>query len=295
MNFLQQTYKGKTDWWRWLIILAVFFTPFLSDFFKTYYVKLVLPTTFKPENKNLYIIINSSLYIILLFVFILLFRLIHKRSFLSLITARKKFDWLKLWFSFGTWGTLILLMFLSSLLYAPDSFDWNFKLIPFVKYFFICVLLIPFQILFQTALMRGYLLQGVGFVFRKPWVSLLITSSVYCFFMYIQNKEITNLVGNEIFIHYIGLTFLIVLITILDDGLEIALGMTFANNLVASLLITNRSFHLDSILVNNGEINTFILVYVTVFLLCPLYFILLKKIYKWSDWKEKLFNEVEKI
>lgn len=295
MNFLRQTYRGKYDWWRWLIILTIFFTPFLSDLLKKYCLKLLLPVPFKPEYKSLYIILNFSVYIILLIVFVLLFKLLHKRKFLSLITARKKIDWVRFWFSFGTWGMLMILMFLSTVLYEPNAFEWNFKPVPFVKYLLISLILMPFQILFHTVLMRGYLLQASIFMFKKPWIALIVTAGVYCFFMYMQNERMTNLVGNEVIIHYTSLAFLIVLIVILDDGLEIVLGMTFANNLIASVFVTDRSMGLDSVLVNDGEANAFIMVYVTAFLLCPFYFLFLKKMYKWDNWRQKLTTKQEKV
>lgn len=294
MNFLQQIYKGKTDWWRWLIILAVFFTPFFQKEIKKYIVKLLLPSSFLPENKNIYIALSLAVYLILVGVFFLLFKVLHKRSVKTLITSRKQFDWLRFGLSFGIWGVFIMTLFSASVFYSPEEFEWNFKLIPFLKYFFICVFLMPFQVFFKTVLIRGYLLQAFTYFFKKPWVALLISVAHYTYFMYIGSAEMVKAVGYEILIHYIVTAFLIGFIIILDEGMEIVLGMTFVNNLISSLFITSKSFAFqpDSILVKDGTINIFILVYITVFLAYPIYFLFLKRTYKWSDWKRKVFKSV---
>lgn len=294
MSFLQQAYKGKADWWRWLIILAVFVTPFFKSFLKTNVVKPLLPKPFLPSDKNIYIALSLLMYIVLLGVFYLFFKILHKRSFKTLITNRKKFDWLRFGLSFTTWGVFIMILFSLSVFYSPEKFEWNFRLIPFLKYFAICVFLMPAQVFFKATLMRGYLLQAFTYFFKKPWIALLITVAIYSYFMYIGNTGMVKMVGYEILIHYIATALLICFIIIIDDGIEIVLGMTLVNNLISSLFVTskNLAFQPDSILIKDGSINVFILVYATVFIAYPLYFFLLNKIYKWKNWKQKVFQGI---
>lgn len=293
MNFFKQAYEGKTDWWRFLIILCIFFTPFLKGFLNEILTQF-LSNPFQSKEKNLYIALNLSVYIFLLGIFVVVFKLLHRRSILSLITARKKFDWMRFWFSFGSWGALLMIMLLSSVFYSPEKFEWNFKPIAFLNFFLICVALMPFQVLFKVILIRGYLLQTLITLVKKPWISLVITIIFYTIFMYFSNKKMVTLAGNEIFIRYMATSFFIGFIIILDDGIEIILGMSLISSLLSALFVTSKklSFQPDSILIKDGDINVFILVYATVFLLYPLYFYFLKKMYGWNNWKEKLFSKV---
>lgn len=296
MNFFKQAYKGENNWWKVVLILAIFLLPFFKIFLKENYVDLLLPNPLYPEDKNLIIALNLSVYVLLLGAFLVVFRLFHKRSFLSLITARKRFDWMRFWFSFGSWGALLMIMLLSSVFYSPEEFEWNFKPASFFNLFIISLIFIPFKVFFKVLLLRGYLFQITTMCVRKTWIALIVVIFVYNLFTYLGDDVLLKLVGNQMIIRYVGTAFFIGLIVILDDGLEIVLGMTLVSNLISSLFITSKNvaFQPDSVLIKDGDINVFILVYVTVFLLYPLYFYFLKKMYGWSSWKEKLFKEVEK-
>lgn len=292
MNFFRQAYKGNNDWWKIILILMLFLTPFTKGLLKNYVRLLSQPF---QENKNFFIALNLSIYILLLIGFVLIFKAFHKRKLLSLITSRKKFDWMRFWFSFGSWGALMIIMLLSSVFYSPDKFEWNFKPVLFLNFFLVCVILIPFQVFFKTVV-KGYLFQVTTMWVKKTWVSLVIIVFFYSFFMYLTDKTLLKLVGNQILIRYIATAFLIGIIIILDDGLEIVLGMTLVSNLIPTLFVTSKNiaFQPHSILVKDGGINVFILVYATVFLLYPLYFYFLKKMYNWDISKEKLFKKIEK-
>lgn len=274
-------------------MVGVFFTPFLKDFFKENYVEQL--HSFDLNSKNLYIVLNLSVYIFLLGIFILIFKLLHKRSVLLLITARKKFDWMRFGFSFGSWGVLLMIMLLLSVYYSPEKFEWNFKPMAFLNFFLICVVFMPFQVFFKTILIRAYLLQTMVVLVKKPWVALLLIVAFYTIYMYLGDEKMMMLVGNEMLIKYIAISFLIGLIIILDDGIEIALGMSLVSSLLSGLFVTSKrfAFQPDSILIKDGEINVFILVYVTVFILYPIYFYFLKKVYGWKNWKQKLLTNVQ--
>src|SRR5690606_6878584 len=55
--------------------------------------------------------------------------------------------------------------------------------------------------------------------------------------MHIANPEVERL-GNGIFIYYIGTGFFLGIMTLMDRGLEFALGFHASNNLITALLVT---------------------------------------------------------
>lgn len=294
MSFLQQTYKGKTDWWRWLIVLILFFTPFLANFFKIVFIKPL--STILPKSKNTDFALALFVSVFLLLIFIILFKFIHKRSFLTLITSRNKFDWFRFLFSFASWGVITMIALIISVYFEPKDYVWNFKLLPFIVLLLISILLIPIQVFFTEVLIRGYLFQTVTYFFKRPWLSLLVTILVTVCLTHSANKSMLNIVGFEIIIYYFVVNLTLGIIVVLDNGLEMSLGVKMVNNLIFTLFTTSKinSIQTDSVLYNKTGSILFLIVYSSIFIGFPLYFYFLKRIYKWPDWRVKLFNKVEK-
>jgi hypothetical protein len=83
--------------------------------------------------------------------------------------------------------------------------------------------------------------------------------------------------------------------TLMDEGLELALGFHAANNLVASLLITAdwTAFQTNSVFKDISEPTMAgFEVFIPVFIVYPVVLYVFSKKYNWSDWKEKLFGKL---
>lgn len=294
MNFLQQVYKGKNDWWRWLIILLLFLIPVLSNLIKDNIIKPLLISF--PEDKSLHFAIKQFKHIILLVIFLLLFKVLHKRKITSLITSRKKIDLMRFGLSFSVWGVFLMLVFSLIVFFNPDDYKWNFQLVPFLKLFAISVTFLPFRIFFIIILSYSYILQAFTLVFKKPWFALLATVFFFTTIMYIGNTAMLRIAGNQIIIHYLATSFLLGIIVVLDDGIEIALGMLLVTSLISKLFITYTvyKFQPNSILIKNGAPDAFVLIYIICMVCYPLYFYFMALVYKWKDWKHKLFNKIER-
>lgn len=294
MNFLQQIYKGETAWWKWLIILAIFLPPLWVVYLRKIIGEVVSPLLSKSKNTSL--VIAFLPYIALLIVFVFLFKAFHKRKLMTLITYRKKFDWVRFLFSFTSWGVISILMMIIAVYIDAENYIWNFNAISFIELLAICLTLMAVQVFFSEILIRAYTLQFFTYLFKKPWISLLFVVILSTVLMHLTNRNLLNLVGGEIFIYYLLTNFLLALIVVLDDGLEISLGMRMANNLIYLLFTSSRiySFQRDSVMVNESGSGIFVVVYTSV-LFYPLYFYFLKRLYKWSNWRDKLFKKVEKI
>jgi hypothetical protein len=112
--------------------------------------------------------------------------------------------------------------------------------------------------------------------------------------LHLFNPEVKTL-GYSIMVYYIGTGLFLGILTLMDEGMELALGFHAANNLFTALLVTAdwTAFQTHSILkdVSEPEIGIIDLV-VPVFVLFPILLFIFSKIYKWTNWKEKLFGEV---
>jgi membrane protease YdiL (CAAX protease family) len=135
------------------------------------------------------------------------------------------------------------------------------------------------------------MMQGLGILFRNRWMPLLLTSVIFGL-MHLGNPEVEKL-GYGIMIFYIGTGFFLGIITLMDEGLELALGFHAANNLVTALLVTSEwtAFQTDSLLKDVAEPGLEWDAYLPL-LLFPLLLFFFAWKYGWTNWKQRLTGGV---
>ena len=219
-------------------------------------------------------------------------KFIHRQSIRSLTTSRKKVDWNRVLFSFGLWALISAVLTVAAYYSAPENFVINFEPIPFFTFLLLAVILIPLQTSFEEYLFRGYLMQGLGVVTNSRLIPFL-TSSVLFGLMHIANPEVGKM-GMIIMIYYIGTGFFLGILTLMDEGLELALGFHAANNLIGALLVTAdwTAFQTNSVLKDISEPVAGFDIILPVFVVFPLLLLLFSKKYKWTNWKEKLTGKL---
>ncbi|MBT7623795.1 MAG: CPBP family intramembrane metalloprotease, partial [Flavobacteriaceae bacterium] len=168
---------------------------------------------------------------------------------------------------------------------------FNFKLKPFLILAIISILLIPVQTSMEEYLFRGYLMQGIGAIVKNKWIPLLITSLLFGFLHY-WNPEIDKL-GNLSIIFYVLTGLFLGVITLMDKGMELAIGFHAGNNVFLSLLVTAdwTVFQTNSILKDLGEPDLTSML-VPFFIIYPLIILYFSKKYNWTDWKENLIGRI---
>jgi len=180
---------------------------------------------------------------------------------------------------------------------SPESYLPSFELEPFLYLAAIAIILVPIQTSFEEYLFRGYLMQGIGVMAKNRWLPLVITSVIFGV-MHIANPEVGK-IGYFIMVYYIGTGFFLGIITLMDEGLELALGFHAANNLFTALLVTAdwTAFQTHSILkdVSDPADSGIFQIILPVFVIFPILLFIFSKRYKWNDWQEKLFGKVEKL
>ncbi|HRE78110.1 MAG TPA: type II CAAX endopeptidase family protein [Flavobacterium sp.] len=226
---------------------------------------------------------------------ILLFwvKFIHGQSIRSLTTSRKKIDWKRIFFSFTIWGIFVIVSTLILYFLSPESFVINFDPVKFFPFLIIAILLIPLQTSFEEYFFRGYLMQGIGVVTKSRLIPLIITSVTFGL-MHIANPEVGKLGVSTMMIFYIGSGFFMGIMTLMDEGLELALGFHAANNLIGALLVTAdwTAFQTHSILKDVSEPSAGFDVLFPVLVIFPILLFIFGRKYKWTNWKEKLTGKV---
>jgi membrane protease YdiL (CAAX protease family) len=220
---------------------------------------------------------------------LVLIRYLHNISIREFITSRDKIDWKRIGFAFTTIVLLNSLFFIISYYSNPSHFQWNFDPQAFAILFLIAIVLVPLQTSAEELFFRGYLMQGFGQIFKHRIFPLLITSLLFGF-MHFGNPEIDKL-GPLLLVSYVSMGFFFGIITLMDEGLELALGYHAGNNLLISLLVTSdwTAFQTNSLFLDVSDPN----VYMLAFMQLPMLLILLVLFswkYKWKNYAAHLIG-----
>lgn len=258
--FIEQAYKGKNDWWRILITTLLTSGIFIISIILFF----VLPddvvkksTDFaKSMSSTASLILNLMPFAFLLGLLFLLVCNLHERSLVSLTTSRKKVDFKRIFFSIGLIVLLTLVSF--GISYGMDNSEikWNFQPTKFTVLLILSLILFPFQIGLEEYLFRGYFMQQIGIAVRNRWTPLIITSVLFGL-LHSANPEVEEM-GYGVMTFYIGTGFLLGIMTLMDEGMELALGFHFGNNLMSAILITTdySALQTDALFKYTGKENS---------------------------------------
>lgn len=299
MNYIQQAYKGQTDFWMVVItticvsglfIANIVFVLFFGDSIDVVEEQKKLLEII--PSKNFWLAANLIPFAILLVLLFLLVKFLHKRSLLSLTTAREKVDFKRIGFAFALITIYSVGSFL--LMYSIDNTDIivQFDPLKFTILLIVSLLLFPLQIGLEEYLFRGYLMQHLGVIAKNKWLPLILTSVLFGIF-HGANPEVGEL-GLIIMVFYIGTGLLLGIMTLMDDGLELALGFHLGNNLVAALLVTAEwsALQTDAVFLDKSTPEAGFDILFPVLIIYPIFIIILAWKYKWTGWREKLFGKV---
>lgn len=291
-NFIGQARQGSLGYWKYLVPSILFFgfmglnilTVILLDIDQAQLIKEQIDRV----GANWAFVITVSPLAVFCLLLLLYIKHVHKQSLTSLTTSRSKIDWSRVVFSFVVISLLIIGATLYDYYSNPSNYVFNFEPVRFFILFGIAIILIPLQTSFEEYLFRAYLLQGVGSYFKSRLLALVLTSVLFGV-MHIANPEI-NKMGYVLLVSYIGTGFFLGIITLMDEGLELALGFHAANNLITVLLVTSdwTAFQTNSILRYIGEPNKVFDIFIPVLVIYPLIILVFSKKYNWSNWKQKL-------
>lgn len=305
--YISQAFKSLHEWWRYLVGLIIIVIAVIIG--QIPFTAAVMFKTFKngdnifqlDEQKMMSLLEpNLNLFLMLLSFAIglvglfMVAKYLHRQSLIQLTTSRQKIDWNRFWFIFILWGIISSSFVLIDYVTSPEDYVINFQLVPFVILCIIAILFVPLQTSFEEYLFRGYLMQGIGVILKNKWAPLLLTSFTFGM-LHIANPEVDKL-GNMIMVYYIGTGLFLGIMTLMDEGMELALGFHAANNLFTALLVTAdwTAFQTHSVLKDMSDPTQagFVDIFMPVFIVFPIILLILAKKYKWTNWKEKLFGNV---
>jgi membrane protease YdiL (CAAX protease family) len=257
MNHLESAFKGKNSFWRYILMFAVILIVANSigaiPLLLSLYLKSVSdPAVFSKfaANPNDYSLLgigpNTGFIIMIvpfisgLIAFAMLVKPLNNRTLKMTINGTGKIRWNRFFISAAVWAILSALYLLIYLKLDPSNFGLNNKTGSLVIISLISILLIPFQASFEEILFRGYLMQGFASLVKKRWFPVILTSVLFGL-MHAFNPEVKEFGFFTMIPQYIVFGLVFAIITVLDDGIEAAMGAHAANNIFLCIMVTSES------------------------------------------------------
>ena len=244
-DYLELARQGRNDWWRYLIsfpaILVIWlFVGAIPVIALMAYVSMdgepatnFTKTGFAGVPVILEFLITMSTFLPLFAATFLAVRFIHVRSWKTLVTAKARIRWGRIFAGAGVWMLIAgLLSVIESFLY-PDRYALTFQPVILLIFAVFALILIPIQTSAEEFFFRGYLLQWMGLRLKSIWLLSLLNGALF-FLPHVANPEMAT---SSVFVGlgYFVMGFFCALITLQDHGIELALGLHAANNLFAVL------------------------------------------------------------
>jgi len=250
LPFTWQATSGKNEWWRVAITLGVVVTAsFLGNLPFVAVLAMSEPVrqrgfdinNFTPEalgvDPTLFLVLVLLPFVFGLFALWGCLHKIHCQQPKTLIQGSLgRIRWSRLWLGFGAWLILSAVSEYVSFSLHSDSYVFSFSAWAFAKTLSVVILMLPLQIAFEELLMRGYVLQQTTYYSSKPWLGLLFSTIIFGALHY-QNPEVRQFGMAATAPYYLGVGLFLGILTILDDGLELALGIHLATNVFGTIFV----------------------------------------------------------
>ncbi len=179
----------------------------------------------------------------------------HKRPLRTLITPRDHIRWGRILQGFGLqMGLGIVFAAIDALLF-PDNYTYTLDPERFYKFAILVLFLTPFQTTTEELLTRSYFLQMLGHFTRHPIVLIILNALPFALF-HLMNPEIAKYGVLSMLISYFVVGAFLALVTLKDNGAELAIGIHAANNMFAAVLVNYEGSALSTnAIFTIGEVN----------------------------------------
>lgn len=245
---------------------------------------------FTSSKKNVVFFIQIFPFTLGFFALLISVHFFHQRHFLTAITARKKFDWSRFSFAILIW--LIVLIVEHSVYYFLGGnyvLNWNSE--KFFPLLLLTIVFVPFQAAFEDILFRGILLQAFGRFFGSALMGIIGTGALFGL-VHFGNPEM-DVLGWEAIFFYIEMGIFFGIIAVMDDGLELNIGIHFINNFFLFTIITTdwQVMTTDAIIKDITPPSFSLWSLVPMMVTQAIVLLIFSKKYHWESWKTKILGK----
>ncbi|WP_319480082.1 CPBP family intramembrane glutamic endopeptidase [uncultured Draconibacterium sp.] len=255
MKHLTRAFDGQNEWWKYLVVILV--ALFVGQIVGAIPLVIAMGVGVAMNggeiaetdnmmdlsaygiDPNLGLALMVIPFIVTLVLAIVLIKSFHQRTSKDVVNGGRPFRWNRFWLGVSIWGAMILVFFFAQLLISPEELEFRFDPAAFIPLVFVAVLLIPIQSGTEEFIFRGYLAQGVAVWTKNRWAVILIPSVLFAL-LHGMNPEVKEhgfwMMMPSYFVF--GVAFAIT--AVLDDGIELAIGIHAVNNTLGALLVTSK-------------------------------------------------------
>jgi uncharacterized protein len=189
-------------------------------------------------DKNVVLMLAFGMFVFALAGFFIGTRFIHHKTLTSVFTGYTKFRFERFGTAFMVWAILLIIMVFVEYIFFPQDLVFDFNLKGFIISVVIMLIFMPIQTGLEELVFRGYLIQGLSQVFKNGIIPLIITSSLFGL-AHMTNPEVRQFGWPIMLTYYTFFALFLGGLTLLDEGLELAFGIHFANNFMSSVLVSS--------------------------------------------------------
>ena len=242
-DFLNNVYLGRNDAWRY--VMTVFMSFVASNVGAGLILGVIIAavlllkggagalgdlSSFSGPTLLIMVAIGFSASMFFLYVGL---KFIHQRDFISAVNSRGYLDWRRILRGAAAWFLIVGVLDLVSVLADPSGVRFNF-VSGFWWLLILSILAFPVQASFEEIFFRGYLMQGIWSVIKRPVPLIVINSGIFSVLHWWNGATLSMSLSITVSTFIIGLV--LALVTLADDGVEMAMGVHIANNLYVSVI-----------------------------------------------------------
>jgi len=250
LSFLDNSSTGKNNWWIWIVFTVIFIIVWqvigslpLVGF--CWLLKIVKVAGYSCNLDELVITGPSKapnfLFMHITFLigaasFYFFLKILHNKNLLKVLTERIQFDYKRSLFGLNTFFLFAVIPLATTLLTNTSELKLRGDVPDLLLITLIALIFVPIQAGLEEAFFRGYLLQGFSLLFKSRVLILIITSSLFAF-LHLMNPEPWSYGVGTYLISVFLVGMFMGLITLVDGGIELAVGIHIANNLWVHLIV----------------------------------------------------------
>jgi membrane protease YdiL (CAAX protease family) len=230
-RYLDLARQGRSEWWRYALgaVTIAFFWMVLG------YAPLLLLLFAEVDDRLVeYLAVNFSIFMMLAGL-ALTVKVIHRRPLMSLITPEARVDWRRVGQSAFAWCAIAAAISLVEHVLYPDRYYLSFDPAQFFVFLALVLVLTPIQTTTEELVFRGYAMQGLGLLTRRPAVVAVASSLVFTV-PHLLNPEVHEHGMLIMAANYFAIGMLLATVTLRDGRLELAIGLHAVNNVFLALV-----------------------------------------------------------
>jgi CAAX protease family protein len=229
-RYLDLARLGRNEWWRYLAGAVIIAFSWLVLGYVPYYVLLLAGLAEPPFD---FIAVNFAIFMMLAGLAVTV-KWIHRRPLRSLVTP-DRVDFARIARAAAVWTVLAAATSVIEHLLFPGRYYLSFDAGRFFLFLALVMVLTPAQCAVEELVFRGYAMQGLGLLTRRPFAIAILSSMMFTA-PHLLNPEVHEYGVVIMAANYFAIGMLLATTTLRDGRLELAIGLHAANNVFLALV-----------------------------------------------------------